>query len=161
MCLLEDHRIGECFGWEGTFRAHLAHTPPCSKQGHLQPDQVAQSPIQPDLKCFQGCGISHLSGQPVPVFHQPHCKNFFLKMNLALGVDRMIYKVFGVFFSLKKNVLKSKCWMACEPKLDQCLMAHWIIETRRILIHLISFSLLLIFLLLKKSNFVGHFLFYL
>jgi len=47
------HRITECFGLEGTFRGHLAQ-PPCSEQGHLQPDQVAQSPVQPDLECSQG-----------------------------------------------------------------------------------------------------------
>jgi len=27
--------------------------PPCNEQGRLQPDQVAQSPVQPDLECFQ------------------------------------------------------------------------------------------------------------
>jgi len=37
------HRITECYGWEGTFRGHLAQ-PPCSEQGRLQPDQVA-SPL--------------------------------------------------------------------------------------------------------------------
>jgi len=34
------HRIIECFGLEGTFRGHLAQRP-CSKQGHLQLEQVA------------------------------------------------------------------------------------------------------------------------
>ena len=69
------HRIIECFGWERTFRGHLAQSP-CSEQGHLQPDHVAQSPIQPGLKCSQGWAISHCSGQPVPGFHHPQCKNF-------------------------------------------------------------------------------------
>jgi len=41
-----DHRITECFGLEGTFRCYLAQ-PPCSEQGHLQLDQVAQSPVHP------------------------------------------------------------------------------------------------------------------
>jgi len=50
----EFHRIIECFGLEGTFRGHLTQ-PPCSEQGHLQPDQVAQSPIQPGLD-FKGKG---------------------------------------------------------------------------------------------------------
>jgi len=62
------------FGLEGTFRGHLAQTP-CNEQGRLQLDQVAQSPVQPGLECFQGWGIYHLSGQPVPVFQHP-CKKF-------------------------------------------------------------------------------------
>jgi len=64
---LQVNRIVERFGWEGTFRVHLAQ-PPCSEQGHLQPDQVAQSPIQPVLEGFQGWGLHCFSGQPVPVF---------------------------------------------------------------------------------------------
>jgi len=70
------NRIMEQFGLEGIFRGHLAQ-PPCSEQGHLQLDQGAQSPIQPDLECFQGWGIYHLSGQPVAVFHRSHCQKFF------------------------------------------------------------------------------------
>jgi len=66
-------RIIECFGLERTFKGHLAQ-PPCSEQGHLQPDQVAQSSIQPDLERFQAQGLHYLSGQLVPVFHHPHCK---------------------------------------------------------------------------------------
>jgi len=69
------HKIIEQFGLEGTFRGHLAQLP-FSEQGHLQLEQVAQGPVQPDLECFQGLGIYSLSGQPVPVFHHPHCKKF-------------------------------------------------------------------------------------
>jgi len=58
---------------EGTYKVHLVQ-PPCSKRGHLQLEQVAQNPVQPGLECFQGWDIYHLSVQPVPVFHQPHCK---------------------------------------------------------------------------------------
>ena len=46
-----NHRITGCFGLEGKFRGHLAQSP-CSKQGHLQLGQVAQSPVQPGLECF-------------------------------------------------------------------------------------------------------------
>jgi len=35
-----------------------------SERGHLQLDQVAQSPVQPGLEYFQGWGIYHLSRQP-------------------------------------------------------------------------------------------------
>jgi len=57
-------------GLEGTFKGHLVQLP-CNKYGHLQLDQVAQSPVQPGLECFQGWGIYHLSGKLVPVFHHP------------------------------------------------------------------------------------------
>ena len=67
------NQILECFGLERTFRGHLAQ-PPCSEQGHIPLDQVAQSPIQPDLECFQAWGLHYLSGQPIPVFYHPHSK---------------------------------------------------------------------------------------
>ena len=57
-----DHRIIEYFGFEGTFRGHLAQ-PLCSEQGHLSLDDVAQSSIQLDLELFQGWGLHCLSGQ--------------------------------------------------------------------------------------------------
>ena len=69
------HRITEQFELEGTFKDHLVQ-PPCSEQGHIPLDQVAQSPVQPDRECFQGGGIDHLSGQSVPVPHHPHGKKF-------------------------------------------------------------------------------------
>ena len=71
----QNYRIIEQFGLEGTFKAHLVH-PSCSEQGHLPLDQVAQSLIQPDLKCYQGWGIHNFAGQPVALFHHPHCKKF-------------------------------------------------------------------------------------
>lgn len=41
----------EQFVLERTFIGHLVQ-PHYNELGHLQPDQAAQSPIQPDLKCF-------------------------------------------------------------------------------------------------------------
>lgn len=38
---------------EGTFKGHLASLP-CSEQGHLQLDHVAQSPVLPDPGYLQG-----------------------------------------------------------------------------------------------------------
>ena len=58
---------------KGTFKDHLVQLP-CSEQGHVQPDEVAQGLIQPCLECLQGQGINHTSGQPVPV---PHWKSLF------------------------------------------------------------------------------------
>ena len=67
-----NHRITEWVGLEGSFKSHLVQ-PSYRDQGHLQPDQLAQSPIQPGLEYSQGGGSHSFSGQPVPVFHCPHC----------------------------------------------------------------------------------------
>jgi len=72
---LSSYRTIGCFGLEGTSRGHLVQ-PPRSDQGRLQLDQVAQSPIQPGLECFQEWGLHCLSGQSVPVFYHPYCKKF-------------------------------------------------------------------------------------
>jgi len=68
-------RIIECFALEETCKGHLVQSP-CSEQGHLQLDQVAQSPVQPDLERFHVWGVCYLSGNPVPVLHHPHRKKF-------------------------------------------------------------------------------------
>lgn len=60
--------ITESFQLEGTFKGHLVQLP-CTEQGHLQLDQVAQSPVYADLECLQGQSSHHLSRQPVPVLH--------------------------------------------------------------------------------------------
>jgi len=60
----------EWFGLEGIFKIILFQLP-CYMQGHFPLDLVAQSPIQPDLECFQGGGIHSLAGQPVAVSHHP------------------------------------------------------------------------------------------
>ena len=73
--LTQSHRITECFGLEGTFKGHVAQTP-CNEHGHRPLEQVAQSPVQPGLQCFQELGIYHLPEQPVPVSHHLHCKKF-------------------------------------------------------------------------------------
>ena len=61
---------------EGTFKDLLVQLL-CNEQGHLQLDQFAQSPVQPDLECLQGQSIHHFSGQ----HHYPYCKNVFLISN--------------------------------------------------------------------------------
>lgn len=74
-------RVMEWFGFQRTFKGHLVQLH-CNEQGDLQQDQRPQSPIQPNLECFQAWGIYNLSQQPVPVFHHPPHKNFFLSLNL-------------------------------------------------------------------------------
>jgi len=51
---------------ENNHNDHPVSTP-SYVQGHQQPDQAAQSHIQPGLECRQGGGIHSLLGQPVPV----------------------------------------------------------------------------------------------
>ena len=57
----KDSRVVEWFGLEGTFTGHLVQTT-CKEQGYLQLDQVAESPVQPDLERFQRWGIYNISG---------------------------------------------------------------------------------------------------
>ena len=47
------YRSIELFELEGTLKGHLVQFL-CNEQGHLQLDEVAQSPIQPDPECLQG-----------------------------------------------------------------------------------------------------------
>lgn len=58
----------ELFELEGTFKGHLVQLP-CNEQRHLQLNEVAQSPVQPNLESLQEQDIHNLSGQPVPAFH--------------------------------------------------------------------------------------------
>jgi len=49
---------------------------PCHGQGDLSLDQETQNAIQPNLEHLQGWHIHNFFGQPVLVFHHPHCKKF-------------------------------------------------------------------------------------
>ena len=55
-----NHRIVEWFGLEGTIKI-IEFQPPCYRQRHLPLNQVAQSPTQLALECFQGGGICESS----------------------------------------------------------------------------------------------------
>ena len=73
LVLVYDNRICQWIGHrsfelEGIFEGHLVQLP-FREQGHLQVDQVAQSLVQPDLKCVEEWDISHLSGQPISMLH--------------------------------------------------------------------------------------------
>ena len=119
-------RIIERFVLEGTFKI-ISFQPPCFRQGHLLLDQVAHSSIQPGLECFQGWGIHSFSGQPVPVSHHPHIKNFFLISSLNLCSSHL--KPFPLILSLpaltespSPAFLQApfRCWkVLAEPSLLQ------------------------------------------
>jgi len=76
---------------EGTFKGHLVQLP-CSEQGHSQLDQVAQSPVQPDLELHQRQGIHHLSGQTISVLHYLYNKK--LSLNYFFVLALMFQKLF-------------------------------------------------------------------
>ena len=63
------HRIIELIELEGTFKGHLVQ-PLCNDQGHIQLDQIAQSPIQPDFEClFIIKNFSLMSSLNLPSFN--------------------------------------------------------------------------------------------
>jgi len=74
--VISNHRITESLELEGTFKGHLVQFL-YIEQGHPQLDQVAQGLVQPHLECLQGQVFHHISGQPIPVPHHPHCKRLF------------------------------------------------------------------------------------
>jgi len=93
----------------GTYRGHLAELA-CNEQGHFQLDQAAETPVQPDLECFQGWGIYHLSGQPMPMFHHPHCKKFV--PSIQSNTTGFYFKTIASFLlqhALLKSLSKIKC----------------------------------------------------
>lgn len=61
-------------GWDGLLWLSFPSFP-LWWRGTSQLDQVAQSPVQTDLECFQGWGIYHLSG--ASVYHH-NCKKLLL-----------------------------------------------------------------------------------
>ena len=71
----------ESFELEGTFKGHLVQSA-LQWTGTATAPSGAQSPVQPDLGCFQGWGTHHLPGQPVndviPVLSYRMCKSFVL-----------------------------------------------------------------------------------
>jgi len=73
----------KCFGLEGTFRGHLAQHP-CSEQGHLQLDQVAQSPSNLTLNVSRDGACTTSLGNPLHCFTTPTVQNFFLLSSLNL-----------------------------------------------------------------------------
>jgi len=73
---MQNYKIIESLQLEATFKGHLAQLF-CNEQGHIQLDQAVQSFVHSDLESLQGQDIHHLSRQPVPMLHHPHCKRLF------------------------------------------------------------------------------------
>jgi len=103
--------IVESFELEGTFKGHLVQLP-CREQGHLQLDQVAQSPVQPGLECLQGWGTQHLSWQPPAVLHHHHHKKPVLIS--SPNVTFFSLKLFPVVLS-QQTLLKSLSLSFLQP----------------------------------------------
>ena len=72
---MEINGITESFELDETLTGHLVQIP-CNEQGHLQLEQGAHGPVQPDLEHLQRWNIHHLSGQPVLVPYHPNCKKY-------------------------------------------------------------------------------------
>ncbi|NXG55756.1 PR40A factor, partial [Hemiprocne comata] len=73
LCIAMKSQTG--LGWRD-LKDHLVPNP-LHGQGHLPPDQVAPSPIQPALEHFQGWGSHSFPGQPGPGSHHSD-KNLLL-----------------------------------------------------------------------------------
>ncbi|KAK4807110.1 hypothetical protein QYF61_018451 [Mycteria americana] len=71
------------FGLEGNFKGHLVQ-PPCNEQGHLQLDQVAQSPDKLTLTVSRDGASTTSLGNLFQCFTTLIVKNFFLISSLNL-----------------------------------------------------------------------------
>ena len=111
-----NHKIIERFGLEGTYKGHLVHLP-CSEQGHLSPEQVAQSPVQPDPEHFQGGGSHSFSRQPVPGPHHPHGKEFLIS---NLNLCSFSLKPLPLLLSLQALVESPNPALLQAPSLGPC-----------------------------------------
>jgi len=98
----------------------------------LQLDQVAQSPVWPGLGCFQGWGISHLSGQSGPVPHHPQCKTFFpsiqSKPTLIPGTSTDTEQQFWCLASQRGRAVSADhgCQRQLWPAVVSSLIARWL-----------------------------------
>ena len=79
----QNHGIIEQFGLEGTFKGHPVQLP-CNKQEQIQLDQVAWSPVQPELECSQGGASTTSLGSTFQCFTTLLVKNFFCISSLDL-----------------------------------------------------------------------------
>jgi len=78
------HRFTESHELEGSLEGHVAQLP-CNEQKHLQLDQVAQSPVSPDLECLQGRASTTSLDSVFQCFNTFIIKNFFLTSRINLS----------------------------------------------------------------------------
>ena len=102
----------EWFGLEGTLKITW-FPPPCHGQGHLPPDQAAQSPVPPGLELCQGGGSHSFSGQPVPVPHHLYRKKEDFLMS-SLNLHFFQFKLLPLVLSLQA-VKKFSPSFLCAP----------------------------------------------
>ena len=77
------HRITESLEREWAFKGHLVQHP-CNEKGHLQLNQVAQSPVQPVQEEFNFLIQARLS-------HRVHTCPYFIKnLNIIIGFHYVI-----------------------------------------------------------------------
>lgn len=79
-------------GWRASFKGHLLQ-PTCNEQGHLQPNQVAQSLSNLTWNASRGLGIHHLSGC---------CEIHHLFQCFTTLIVKKKYNLIWPFFSVKK-----------------------------------------------------------
>ncbi|KAK4817048.1 hypothetical protein QYF61_026356 [Mycteria americana] len=98
--------------WVGRDLYRSSSPTPLQEQGHLQLDQVAQSPVQPDFECSQERGIYHLSGLNLP--------SLSLKPLLLVLSQQAL---------LKREVFHPSDHL-CDPPLDPLQQLHVLLALR-------------------------------
>lgn len=98
-CWSQNHRM--VWVWRD-FKGHLVQAPALGRDTFCLvalSTRLHKAPSSLWSKCCQRWGIHHFSGQPVPVFHPPHCIKSFL-------VSSWIYPLLS-----SKSVLSAVMWM--------------------------------------------------
>lgn len=126
-CLSENHTIIWIVSVGGEPYRSSSPTP-CTAQGQLQLSQFAHISIQPDLGCFQGQGIHHLSGQSVPVPHHSSPKILFPSrlLNLSLFVILTRYRLCQLYWSLQNCLVYtvSQSHVLCVTVISLALVSY-------------------------------------
>ena len=109
-------------GLERTFKDHLDQLP-WNGQGHLSLDQVARSPVEPDLEHFVWWQLHHFSKKLVLVSYHPHHK----KLNLYVQSKSTLFQF--------KTVLPCPVTPGLDTKsfpvflISPFSFIHWVIDS--------------------------------